>query len=247
MSAQRTEGARRLRAMLRAALSPAVWLLIGVQLLHALVRRFGVAGQEQFSPQVLLYAMGVALLMLLVFYLQGGIYQRLARAREPVAIGEALRAGHQVFPRFIWLTIKAGLLLGAVLAATLLLAQMVLGLEPKQLVESRATPLLFVILPFALVWWLPWVFVHERFGLRESLRAALQRFWREVPRSGFLAVLILVPGSLVLLLPAGVPFVVALALDVLTVLLVWMAGVYCVERLADEGAAPAATEQPDIS
>lgn len=247
VSTQPTEGARRLRAMLRAALSPAIWLLIGAQLMHALVRQFGIAGGEQITPGVLVYAMGMALLMLLVFYLQGGIYQRLAQTRESVAIVDALRAGHQVFPRFIWLTIKAGLLLGALLAFLLLVGQVGFGFEPKQLIESRVTPLLFVILPFVLVWWLPWVFVHGRFGLQESLRAAVELFWRRLPRSGFLALLILLPGLLVLLVPAGLPFAVALALDALAILLVWMAGVYCVERLGEEGAAPAATEPSGIA
>jgi hypothetical protein len=242
MSTSVSEGQRRLRAAVRAVLSPGIWLLVAAQLLLGTLQHFSPAMPDDgFSATMLARAVGMATLLLLVFYLQGGIYCALARTREAVTVREALRAGREVFGRFVWLTVKAGLLFGAVLVLVLMLTQVLSGVESRDTVEGFAVPigLGFVVLPFVFVWWLPWVFVRDDFGLTASLRAALQYFWVHLPGSAFLALLILVPGLAAWWLPPATPFLLVLAVDGASALLVWVASVYCVEWLRDQANAAA--------
>jgi hypothetical protein len=236
MSTSVSEGQRRLRAAVRAVLSPGIWLLVAAQLLLGALQHFSPATPDAaFSATMLVRAIGMAALLLLVFYLQGGIYSALARTREAVTMREALHAGREVFGRFVWLTVKAGLLFGAALVLVSMLTQLLSGVESGDSVESLAVPigLGFVVLPFVFVWWLPWVFVRDDFSLMASLRAALQHFWLRLPGSAFLALLILVPGLAAWWLPPATPFPLVLAVDAASALLVWVASVYCVEWLRD--------------
>jgi hypothetical protein len=234
MSSHETESARRLRAVVRAAMSGGIWLLIAVQVLNAASQHWLPAPKESSGPPLVWFA-AMILAMLAVLYLQGGIYRQLVRTREAVSIGETLRAGHEVFPRFAWLTIKAGLALAGVLFMAGLFFGAVTGAGMADLMRSLSGTigLLFLLFPFVLVWWLPWVFAREEFRLLPSLQSALKLLWQRLPQLGFLAALLLLPAAALWGLAGIVPAPVMLALNAAALLLVWTANVYCVERLKE--------------
>jgi len=126
-------------------------------------------------------------------------------------------------------------LLVVVLNFIFMFAIYVTGNEPKAITEAfyRFLDPVLGIAAFVFAYWLPFVFVRREFRLFVSLRAALRIARARLPRSAFLALLILAPMLLAGLLPADLPLSLALAVNALSGLLGWVAYVYCTEALQE--------------
>lgn len=232
------EGERRIRAAVRALMSPGVWLVVAVQLpTGMLIHNILLTLSSGESAQPLLpWIMLLALLFLVYVYLMSGTSRAFALNAATVSLQDAVMRGQQVFNAFLWLAVKICLL--GMLAVYIglyvfgIVAQ-IIGVTTES--ETKAlVPIVkavAMITPFALVYWLPIVFVRNDFRIIPTARLALKIIWRQLPRSGFLAFLVFCPLLLLWLLPSAAPFVVTLLLGVLGQLLAWIAYVYCVEML----------------
>jgi hypothetical protein len=240
MIATPTDSQRRWRAVLRALMSPGVWLLIAAQFIYPLLRRIGFfsADDGQAIGPILVFGAVAAL----VLYLQAGVFQALVRTRQPVTAREVVLAGKEMFAEYVWLIVKGGLLFGLILTVVLTLGMLASGESPQELVPRLSVPLsvLFTVLPVLLLWWLPGAFVAREFRLVPSLRAAWRELTSRPARSVFPALLVLLPGLVLLLLPSSTPAVLTLALEGAGMLLLWVADIYCLEWLKD-GASPASS------
>ncbi len=239
-----TEGRRRLRALVRAAMSGGIWLLIAVQIASAaaqLLLTNSPGSKESPTPSTLRQVM-VIFGAIAVLYLQAGIYRGLVRGRDAVSIGETLRAGRDEFVRFLWLIAKAGALFVGVLFAALLVYHAVSDAEAGDTMRhlTGAVAGLALLTPFMLAWWLPWVFVRDEFRLFPSLKSAWILLWQRLSQTGFLAALLLLPAFVLWWLSGFVPVPVMLMLNAAALLLVWTASVYCVEWLTEP------PQKPDI-
>lgn len=234
MNTAPTDSQRRLRAVLRALMSPGVWLLIAAQLAYPVLRHSGFFAADDTDPAIG-RTMAFGVIAVLVLYLQAGVFQALVRTRDTVSVAEVIAASKEVFVNYVWLVVKAGLLFGLILVAVLTAIMLVSGESPQVLIARLSVPLsvLFAVLPVLLLWWLPGAFVAREFRLGPSLRSA----WRELTvnpvRSVFPASLVLLPGLLLLLLPPSTPVALTLALEGAGMLLLWVADIYCLEWLGD--------------
>jgi hypothetical protein len=236
-----SENQRRLRAALRSLLSQGVWLTIVFEL-----------GISALPQTALLEELGsgkfaiLGVLAAIAVYLQAGTMLALARGRDIVVIPEVLLSGREVFPRFVWLMLKTGLLLLVVLNVALFALNVtgVIAIEEKEAVPVFAAVVTMAVVPlkYLLAYWLPWVFVRQDFRLLAGLQAALRAAWRRFRRAGiFLAVLLLLPGSVLVSLSREVPFLLLAASMLVTMALDWIAYTYCVEALREE---PETTPSP---
>lgn len=221
-----TEGTRRLRAAVRAVMSPGVWLVVLVQALLLSLMRFGFSGGEgeAVSPVSLVL---MPLLFLLFVYLLCGAFNAFAHTPSLVSVKDVFKFGHAAFNAFMWLVIKAFLLLLLALNVGVLLT----GLDPHVLMQEdpRRMGLGVALISLVFVYWLPIVFVTGKFQLIQTLAAALRVAWRRLPQSGYLALLLLSPPAVAWWLPAEPPFLAALLLSAAGEVLSWIAYVYCIE------------------
>ena len=243
---QDSEGERRIRAAVRALMSPGVWLVVAVQLptgmlIHSIL--VTLASGEPAQP-ILPWVMLLTLLFLVYLYLMSGTSRAFALNATVVSPQDAVTRGQQVFNAFLWLAARICLLGTLTVGLGLFVFGMVAQLigttteSDTETVIQALAPVLAPILkgsamiaPFALVYWLPIVFVRNDFRIIPTAWLALKIIWRQLPKSGFLAFLILFPLLLLWLLPSGAPFVLMLLLGVLGQLMAWTAYVYCVENL----------------
>lgn len=241
MIPQYTEGERRLRALVRAFLSPGIWLVVGVQLaLQLSLQQFSTAGEVALAGMLALSA-----LLLGFAWLQAGAYRALAQGRDRLRLADLARPGFSRFTRFLWLFIKLGLLAVLLFNMAVLLLMSGSGTSPDALVRASAPYLgpLLAALGFLFVYWLPLVFVTDDFRLIATLRRAFSTGWRRLPQSGFLALLILPPPALFALLPAESSLWLLVPLASGASLLGWVAYIYCAEWLRDAaGASPTPVE-----
>lgn len=225
------EGERRLRALVRAVLSPGVWLVIGAQLVLQLALTRGLAGDEP-APAWLLVLTG---LLFGFAWLQAGAYRSLAHGHERLSAVDTLRPGLGRFGNFLWLFIKLGLLVALLSNIVVFLFTFGTGLSPLE--TARLLPgslgMLAAVIGFTFVYWLPLVFVTDDFRLFATLRRAIATAWRRLPQSGYLALLILLPATLFTLLPADTSSWLLLPLAASASLLGWAAYIYCAEWLRD--------------
>lgn len=244
--AQYGEGERRIRAAVRAVMSPGVWLVVAVQLptgmlIHnVLLMLTSEESQEPLLPWIMLLTM----LFLVYVYLMSGTSRSFALNAATVSPREVFIRGQQVFNAFLWLAVKI-CLLGMF---TVYVALYVFGVAAQlistttesdaEAVVQALAPVLVpiikasaIIAPFALVYWLPIVFVRDDFRIIPTAWLALQIIWRQLPRCGFLAFLVFSPLLMLWLLPSGTPFALTLLLGALGQLMAWTAYVYCVETL----------------
>ena len=249
MTSEYTESERRLRAIVRAFLSPGVWLVVGAQFLAQFALRQGVPTGESGPdlPRTLLFS---ALMMGFV-YLQAGAYHGLAKGSDRLTLREVATPGVALFARFLWLFLKLGVSAALVFNLFALALMSSAGVSPDALVRQLAPtlPMLLAVLGLAFVYWLPLVFVTDDFRLFATWRRALRTAWQRLPQSGFLAVLLIAPVVLLLLLPEVVPDdsmdgggraalgtaaeALLLSLSALASLLGWIVYIYCVEWLRD--------------
>ncbi len=239
MTSGYTEGERRLRAIVRAALSPGVWLVVGAQFLAQFALRLGVPAGDT-GPD-LLFVLALAALLMGFVYLQTGAYQALARSADRLTLREAAGAGMALFARFLWMFVKLGVFAALTFNLFALVLMAVTGSSLETLMRALAPmlPLLLAALGFTFAYWLPLVFVSGDFRLFASLRRSLRTTWQRLPQSGFLALLILAPVVLLSLLPADAPEAALLLLSLAASLLGWIAYIYCAEWLRDQPAADA--------
>jgi hypothetical protein len=231
MSAIPTESDRRLRATVRVLLSHGVWVTLFFELGVALLPHAALAeglGVGRFALLGLLTAITV--------YLQAGAMYALARGREVVAVPEVLVAGKDVFPRFIVLSLKAALLyvVGLIAVLSLLDALGYIEIDGEAALPAIAPIMTALIVPtkYALAYWLPWVFTCRDFRLLPTLQAALRVGWQRLARAGlFLALLLVLPGSVLFGLPQDLPWLLHAGALFTALLLDWIAYVYCLEAV----------------
>lgn len=241
-SSQTSESERRIRAAVRAVMSPGVWLAVAMQLPTGLLV-FRVIelllSETPAQGQLQVFTMMLAVLFLGYLYLMSGTSRSFALGTATVSAQEALRRGRDVFNAFLWLAVKIfflGLVASSVLLYFFGVAARLAGVSAEDDLSAVLGPLIkgiAVITPFALVYWLPVVFLRNDFRLLPTVGWALQIIWRQLPRSGFLVFLIFTPLAVFWLLPHGTPFVFMLVIALLSQLMAWTAYVYCVEVVAD--------------
>jgi hypothetical protein len=232
MPSSYTESDRRLRAAVRVVMSPGIWFVLGVQFL--ILMFFHIRLPAELSTALpLIRVFGLSVLVVAFFYLMTGVSLALTRDREAIGISQTIRCAKEVFARFMWLLIKAGLLFVLFLNIVTSVALTVTGLEPQVMAE-RYFPMLMLFaggLGFIFVFWRPVVFVKQDFQLLSSLIAALRILWGRLTHSAYLAILTLTPTLVTLLLPEGIPLAVVVGLNLMDGLMGWVAYVYCVEWL----------------
>ncbi len=236
-----TESERRLRAVVRAFLSPGVWLTVGAQLLAQFALSHGMPAGDA-GPDLSL-AFVLAALMMAFAYLQVGAYHGLAKGSDRLTLREVATPGMALFARFLWLFLKLGVSVALVFNLLALALMGDVGVSPEAPIRRLAPylPMLLAVLGLVFVYWLPLVFVTGDFRLLATWRPALHAAWRRLPQSGFLAALLIAPVALLLLLPEAVPEVLLWPLSMLASLLGWVAYIYCVEWLRDQPPAAAPT------
>ncbi|MHB8743228.1 MAG: hypothetical protein ACYC9L_08875 [Sulfuricaulis sp.] len=176
-----------------------------------------------------------SVVLMLFFYFQAGAFHALTLGRHTLSVGEIAQAGKQVFAAFIWLTLKAGLLLAAVLYLLVFVALAITGAELKNIVHTYAayfSPLVG-IMAFVFVYWLPFVFMRREFRLLPSLKAALTTAWTRRSHSAFLVILVLAPVMVSGMLPADAPEWLEFLVSVAGGVMGWIAYIYCVEVLQE--------------
>jgi hypothetical protein len=230
--AQTSEGPLRLRATVRALFSPGIWFVLAVQMAVAFTLRRHLP-EDASSAISALTTFLTASVLLGFYYLQGGAFHALTLSRDALAVVGVIRAGREVFASFVWLTLKAGLLLAVIMNALILGAMVITGHDIKTLVTLLAPFFDFAmgLMMFIFVFWLPIVFVRREFHLIPSLKAALQIAWMRLPRSAFLALLVLTPVWAPALLPAESPALLDVLVSLIGGFMGWIAYIYCVEVL----------------
>lgn len=229
------ESTRRLRAVVRTFMSPAIWLLAVYQtlmffFLRADLKQYGEDAATLYGPLIF------SAMLLGFFYLSAGTYQSFVSESSLVRVLMVFRNARLIFLRFLVLSIKVGLLGFLLVNIMVVIAQGFTGLEPEEIFKAFADyfPLIVGAMQLALVYWLPLVFVKGNFNMLETMREALQLGWARIGQIGFLAVLILLPPVLLWLMSNQLPTSVAVAGSVIGELLTWVAFVYCVDYLKTE-------------
>ena len=234
MNEQRTEGERRIRALIRAVISPGIWLVVFLQLAVVVARWSAPPDQPvQLLGRLALVAGAVTAM----FYMVSGAYQALAATRSIVSMRAVIEAGRRAFFPLLGLVVKTGAL-GLAAAILVLLAARIAGLLGD---AESAAPIIFTaaiamsgVLSYLFVYWLPWVFVHQDFRVVPSLLAALDVFRARFSKSGFVALLTLGPTALALVLPNDSGLIVVLLVSLLNLMTAWSAYIYAAEYLGDQ-------------
>ncbi len=236
----RSEGERRLRAVVRVLWSPAIWFVIAIQVLILLLLRGPADSEAAWAGIRMVVAAGLSFVFL---YGIGGVSQALTSERQAIGVGQALHAGKLVFTRFLWLILKVTFLSMLLIHFSVYLVAWFTETKIEAVVE-RIYPMLGLTVAaagFIFVYWMPAVFVEQRFALVSGLRAALECAWRERRRAGFLAMLTLTPSLILAFFEGEAALTLFLPLNVIGSLMSWVAFVYCLERLQSERARPTHT------
>jgi hypothetical protein len=241
------ESGLRLRAAIRALLSPGIWLLLSVQLALVFTMRWSVpADASPLTSALAIFLTATALM--LFYYLQAGAFHALTQGRETLTVADVVRAGRVVFAAFVWLTLKAVLLLAALMNVLILVALLVTGQDIKTVMNALSpffSPVVG-ILTFVFVYWLPFVFVRREFHLLPSLKAALQITWDRLSDSAFLAFLVMVPVLVSGLLPSDTPLLIDLLVSVVSGVMGWIAYIYCIEVLREQPPQAGSVNSPGL-
>ena len=238
--AGQTENERRLHAIVRAALSLGIWLVLAAQILLVFFLHWRIGADASLEVSVIVILLIAAALMALL-YLQAGAFHALTRDRNTLSVIDVLHAGKSVFADFVWLSLKACLLFILIMNVLLFLALIASGRDLKVLIEilSPFFSLTMSVLSYVLIYWLPYVFVQREFQLFPSLHAALKIVWSRLATSAFLALLVFLPTIISHFLPTESPLWVDLILSVISGLMGWIAYIYCVECLQEQSKNPA--------
>src|SRR3972149_71540 len=241
------ESGLRLRAAIRALLSPGIWLLLSVQLALVFTLRWSAPADASPLTSALAIFLTAAALMLF-YYLHAGAFPALTQDRETLTVAEVVRAGRVVFAAFVWLMLKAGLLLAVVMNVLILVALLLTGYDIKALMNALApffSPVVG-ILTFVFVYWLPFVFVRREFHLLPSLKGAFTIAWVPRSASACLALLVLVPALVSGWLPSETPLMFDLLVSVVSGVMGWIAYIYCIEVLREQPPQAGNANSPDL-
>ncbi len=225
---QNNESTRRLRAAVRVFMSPAIWLLTVYQALMFSFLQMEAA--TVYGPLIF------ATLLLGFVFLSAGTYQSFVSESSLVKVLMVLRNARLIFPRFIILSIKVGLLGFLLINIMVVIAQGLTGLKPEEIFTVFVSYLVVIVgvTGLALVYWLPLVFFKGNFNMLETMREALLLGWARIGQMGFLAALILLPPVLMWLVSNKLPQAIAVVGSVVVELLAWVAFAYCVDYLKTE-------------
>lgn len=224
------ENTWRLRAIVRAFLSRAVWLALLLQLLPSLLA-LEVAALEKLRGSLFMVA------ILGYLFVASGLMYAAARHGDPVPASVALRAAPSVYGRFLWLVLRVVLLVALVLIVT--------GVMPAILKKENLlwTGLAAAAVRLLFVWWLPFVFRTGQFALFDSVAEALKLLQQHLARLVFLAPLLIVPAVLAAFTPPTAPLLVILLVGAAMELSHWIGYLYCVEVLARDAATTPTTDR----
>lgn len=227
-----TEGAFRLHATIRAALSPGIWFVLAAQLALLFSLHWRVPAEAAPLLSVLAVFL-TATTLLAFFYLQAGAFHALTQGRGALSVTEVLRAGKPVFVNFVWLTLKAGLLFALAMYVLVLVVLALTGTDFKYLMELLSSTFgpMTGVMGFVFVYWLPLVFVRHEFRLLPTLKASLQIAWSRLGHAAFLALLVVAPALVFGILPADSPLLVDALASLASGFLGWIAYIYCVDIL----------------
>ncbi|MDO8597081.1 MAG: hypothetical protein Q7R45_10705 [Sulfuricaulis sp.] len=240
------ESGLRLRAAIRALLSPGIWLLLSVQIALVFSMRDMPTDASALASALAIFL--TATILTLFYYLQAGAFHALTQGRETLTVAGVVHAGRVVFAAFVWLTLKAVLLLTLIMNVLILLAMLLTGYE-IEIITGAFTPYFATVLgvlAFVFVYWLPFVFVRREFHLLPSLKAALQIAWDRLSDSAFLAFLVLVPVLVSGLLPSDTPLLFDLLVSVVSGVMGWIAYIYCIEVLREQPPQAGSANSPDL-
>jgi hypothetical protein len=232
-----SEGERRLRALVRAALSPGVWLAIGAQWLFTLLLRV-----NPFPASEGMYALArIAALsgsLLLFFFTLAGVSRALAVDREVVSVRRVLAVAPAVAARFLWLVVKASLFATLILNIVFILVRAGGEADIRAFIERQAEWFVWgsAALGFVFVYWLPLVFARGDFRLVATLIEALRILRQRLSGAGFLLLLTLAPTAIYAVLPEGATAWAPMLVGALGSFLGWIAFAYCAEWLQDYSA-----------
>ena len=233
-AAPHVESGYRLHAAVRTLLSPGIWLVLAAQAALVFSLQWRVSATATTQESILPVFLATVTLMLF-FYLQTGAFYALTRDRNTLSAAEVVRAGKAVFAPFLWLILKASLLFAVMTNAFIFIALLITGYNLKSLVTALVPyfdPMIGLV-TFVFIYWLPWVFTRREFRLLPSLKSALRIARTRLPRSTFLALLVLAPALVSGLIPADSPMFLDLLLSVASSVMGWIAYVYCAEVLQD--------------
>ena len=168
-SRKKNEAEQRIRAAVRTVMSPGVWLAIAVQLPVGLLFSWVLGmllSEEPPQGQLRVFTLLLALLLLAYLFLMSGASRSFALGVATVSVQETVRRGREVFNAFLWFAMKV-FLLGMVVSSVVLyflgIAVQLAGVNSQgeaQGILASVIKGVALITPFALVYWLPVIFVQ---------------------------------------------------------------------------------------
>jgi hypothetical protein len=217
-----SENTYRIRATVRALMSPGMWLVVAAQTVTLILFSFA-GNQESVNRVTPIYAVFSFFVFLFV---TSGMFRSLAISNSVVSVREVLANAPLVFARFLVLGLKIFFLFMFLFYFVLVFLGG--GLELLK-TYPWAWGLALTMVTVALVYWLPIVFVTGRFEMIPTLVSALQMQQKRLQQLPFIAVLLLAPNIVGLFLDLEQGLLAAAIISVLSEVLGWIAYTYCIE------------------
>jgi hypothetical protein len=216
------ENTYRIRATVRALMSPGMWLVVTAQAVTLILFSFA-GNQDSVNKVTPIYAVFSFFVFLFV---TSGMFRSLATGSGVVSVKEVLTNAPLVFGRFLMLGLKIFFLF-------LFLFYFVLVFLGGGLELLKTYPwvwgMVLALVTVALVYWLPIVFVTDRFELAQTLISAIHMQQKRLPQLPFIAILLLTPTVLGLFLNLQQGLLAVVSISVLSEILGWIAYTYCIE------------------
>ena len=226
----KNENTWRLRAVVRAALSRAVWLALLLHLLPSLLV-LEIPVLQKLRGSLFMVA------VMAYLYVASGLMHTAAQHRDPVLATAAVQAASAVYGRFLWLVLRAVFLVALLLIVTGLLPQ-VINTDNLLWTGLAATGVRLLF-----VWWLPFVFHSGQFALFDSVAEALKLLQQHRARLVFLAPLLLLPALAAAFTPPTAPLAIVLLVGAILELSHWAGYLYCAEVLLRAAEAPVPADE----
>lgn len=222
-----SESTYQLRAAVRASMSPAVWLLVLLQ--AAMLASMSLLGGNEETGPVAGFPIIFSLIIFSFIYLMSGLFRSFAIEENMISIPVALYHGKYAFTSFIWLMLR--LLILFFLVTNILLV--VSGAQPTEMIKEGAKTfaLSVSLLSFVFIYWLPLVFTTNDFHLFKTLNTALLIAIDRIKQSVFLAFLVLLPATIMWMLPTDIPLPALVGIASVNEIATWIAYVYCIEYI----------------
>ncbi|MDH5633085.1 MAG: hypothetical protein OEZ10_08820 [Gammaproteobacteria bacterium] len=219
------ENTYRIRAAVRALLSPGMWLVVAMQAVTLVL----LASAANDGSSGLRPLFGAASFFLFLYF-TSGMFQSLATSRDAISVRDVMLNGARVFNRFMVMGLKAFLLFGFIL----FLVVAPLGAELQSILKDYPWfwGLSMAVMGVVLVYWLPIAFVTGHFGLTQTLLSALKVQQQRLQQLPYPALLILTPNLVGLAIPTERLLTGAVLISALSEILGWVAYTYCTEYVA---------------